>query len=82
MAFAAARVSKARGVGVGERIRERQMVCIVVKDDRSGQTAGEERTAAAEGDSGGAGRASWGRAGGDSGRMDRVGEGAARGSGV
>ena len=61
MAFAAARVSKARGVGVGERIRERQMVCIVVKDDRSGQTAGEERTAAAEGDSGGAGRASWGR---------------------
>ena len=72
MASAAARVSKARGAGAGERIREREMVCIVVKDGTSGRTAGEETTAAAEGDSGGAGRASWGRAGGDSGRMDRV----------
>ena len=61
MASAAARVSKARGAGAGERIREREMVCIVVKDGRSGRMAGEERTAAVEGDSAGAGRASWGR---------------------
>ena len=44
MASAAARVSKARGAGAGERIREREMVCIVVKDGRSGRTAGEETT--------------------------------------
>ena len=61
MASAAARVSKARGAGAGERIREREMVCIVVKDGTSGRTAGVETTAAAEGDSGDAERASWGR---------------------
>ena len=56
MASAAARVSKARGAGAGERIREREMVCIVVKDGRSGRMAGRRErrrwreTAAARGE--------------------------------
>jgi hypothetical protein len=58
MAAAVARVRNARLAAAGGRIREREMVRIVVKDARSGRTTGEEGTTAAEREYGGAGRAS------------------------